>query len=75
MAACLGEKLVNAPVAQIGDCSVESCLTSATESPRVSMVGQQNALKKRHRPVFGEGEVVAWDGDMKQEPQWVSSAI
>ncbi|XP_058102599.1 protein PHR1-LIKE 3-like [Magnolia sinica] len=70
VAACMDEKPMNRLPSQIADCSVDSCLTS-TESPgRASMVaGSQVALKKRSRPMFGDG------GSMGQGIQWMTSSI
>nr|XP_027116786.1 protein PHR1-LIKE 3-like [Coffea arabica] len=61
--------------ARIGDCSIDSCLTS-NESP-VSPVGdgsQAAALKKRARPVFGNRESLHFDNSMRQV-EWMMTNI
>ncbi|KAF9666102.1 hypothetical protein SADUNF_Sadunf16G0193800 [Salix dunnii] len=62
--------------ARIGDCSVESCLTS-TGSPVSPMgVGSQVAsTKKRSRPLFGNGESLPLDGNIQQEVEWTMSNV
>ncbi|XP_068645230.1 protein PHR1-LIKE 2-like isoform X1 [Aristolochia californica] len=68
VAACLDDKSVSRPAGQLGDCSVESCLTSSTESPgRVS-------LKKRPRTVLGDAES-GWESNARQGMQWMTSSI
>lgn len=73
LAAALENKNTSNIPARIGDCSVESCLTS-TESP-VSPIGQAAALKKRPRPVFGNGDSLPLEGNMRQEVEWVMPSI
>ncbi|TYG50331.1 hypothetical protein ES288_D10G166700v1 [Gossypium darwinii] len=51
---------------RIGDCSVESCLTSSG-SPVGSQAG---IMKKRPRPMFGNGEPLPLDGNIRQEIEW-----
>ncbi|XP_012457013.1 protein PHR1-LIKE 3 isoform X1 [Gossypium raimondii] len=51
---------------RIGHCSVESCLTSSG-SPVGSQAG---IMKKRPRPVFGNGEPLPLDGNIRQEIEW-----
>ncbi|XP_068645240.1 protein PHR1-LIKE 2-like isoform X2 [Aristolochia californica] len=64
----LAIKSVSRPAGQLGDCSVESCLTSSTESPgRVS-------LKKRPRTVLGDAES-GWESNARQGMQWMTSSI
>ena len=62
--------------AHIGDCSVESCLTS-TGSP-VSPMGmglQASALKKRPRTFFGNGDSLPLEGNMRQDVEWMMANI
>ncbi|XP_041000069.1 protein PHR1-LIKE 2-like [Juglans microcarpa x Juglans regia] len=62
--------------ARIGDCSVESCLTS-TGSP-VSPMGvslQAAALKKRPRPLFGNVDSLPLEGNMRQDIEWMMTNI
>ncbi|KAJ8774180.1 hypothetical protein K2173_009611 [Erythroxylum novogranatense] len=63
--------------ARIGDCSVESCLTS-TGSP-ISPIGaasQVASMKKRTRPIFGNAELLPLEGNnMRQEVEWTMSNI
>ncbi|MBA0664502.1 hypothetical protein Goklo_004488 [Gossypium klotzschianum] len=51
---------------RIGDCSVESCLTSSG-SPVGSQAG---IMKKRPRPMFGNGEPLPLDDNIRQEIEW-----
>ncbi|MBA0780054.1 hypothetical protein Gotri_004197 [Gossypium trilobum] len=51
---------------RIGDCSVESCSTSSG-SPVGSQAG---IMKKRPRPMFGNGEPLPLDGNIRQEIEW-----
>ncbi|XP_010908091.2 protein PHR1-LIKE 2 isoform X3 [Elaeis guineensis] len=73
-AACMEEKSLNRAIAQIAECSVDSCLTS-TESPgRAPVLGSQEAaLRKGLCPLLGTDEAHAWDGDVHEDGQWVSS--
>ncbi|KDO61176.1 hypothetical protein CISIN_1g021481mg [Citrus sinensis] len=76
LAAALESKNASTIPARIGDCSVESCLTS-TSSP-VSPMGlgsQAAAMKKRPRPLFGNGESLPLEGNMRQEVEWVMPHI
>lgn len=61
---------------QIADCSLDSFLTSTEIPGGISMVGSSHtALKKRPRPIFGEGELLAWGSDARQGTQWMTSSI
>lgn len=76
LAAALESKNASTIPVRIGDCSVESCLTS-TSSP-VSPMGlgsQAAAMKKRPRPLFGNGESLPLEGNMRQEVEWVMPHI
>ncbi|RWR74370.1 protein PHR1-LIKE 3-like protein isoform X2 [Cinnamomum micranthum f. kanehirae] len=75
VAACLDEKSLHRAT-QTADYSVDSCLTSTEILAGISMVGSsQTALKKRSRPIFGEGESLAWGSDLRQGTQWMTSSI
>ncbi|XXG49583.1 hypothetical protein AAC387_Pa02g3729 [Persea americana] len=75
VAACLDEKSLHRAT-QIANYSVDSCLTSTEILAGISMVGSsQTALKKRPRPIFGEGESLAWGNDLRQGTQWMTSSI
>lgn len=76
LAAALENKNASNVPARIGDCSVESCLTS-TGSPVSPMgVGSQvGSTKKRSRPVFGNGNSLPLEGNMRQEVEWMMSNI
>ncbi|XVF29138.1 hypothetical protein REPUB_Repub15cG0093800 [Reevesia pubescens] len=76
LAAALENKTTCSMPARIGDCSVESCLTS-TGSPVSPMgVGSQAAImKKRPRPLFGNGDPLPFDGNLRQEIEWAMPNI
>lgn len=81
LAAALENKSTANLPARIGDCSVESCLTS-TGSPVSPMgVGSQAAgagaasIKKRPRSAFGNGDSVPLEGNIRQEVEWMMSNI
>jgi len=61
---------------RIGNCSVESCLTS-TGSPvsPMAMGLQAAALKKRSRPLFGNGDSLPLEGNMRQDIEWMMTNI
>ncbi|KAL5781434.1 hypothetical protein ACOSP7_006463 [Xanthoceras sorbifolium] len=76
LAAALENKNASNIPARIGDCSVESCLTSIG-SP-VSPMGegpQAAAMKKRPRPLFGNGDTLPLEGSMRQEVEWIMPSI
>nr|WOL23163.1 GARP family protein PHL2 [Sedum plumbizincicola] len=59
----------NVPV-RIGDCSVNSCLTStATHGSPASLNAENAALKKRPRPVFGNSESFPFEN--MQAVEWM----
>lgn len=74
-AACMEEKSLNRTMPPIAECSVDSCLTSTESSGRASILGSQAAaaFKKRSRPVLGNDESHAWDGDVPEDGQWMSN--
>lgn len=78
LAAALENKNTSNIPARIGDCSVESCLTS-TGSPVSPMgVGSQAAaaaMKKRPRPLFGNGDSLLFEGNTRQEVEWMMPSI
>ncbi|KAG5226691.1 myb family transcription factor family protein [Salix suchowensis] len=76
LAAALENRNASNVHARIGDCSVESCLTS-TSSP-VSPMGagsQVASTKKRSRPVFGNGDSLPFQGNIRQEVEWTMRNI
>ncbi|KAJ6734484.1 MYB FAMILY TRANSCRIPTION FACTOR PHL11 [Salix purpurea] len=76
LAAALENRNASNMHARIGDCSVESCLTS-TSSP-VSPMGsgsQVASTKKRSRPVFGNGDSLTFQGNIRQEVEWTMRNI
>ncbi|XP_012071151.1 protein PHR1-LIKE 3 isoform X2 [Jatropha curcas] len=77
LAAALENKNTTNLPGRIGECSIESCLTS-TGSPVSPMgVGSQAAvtMKKRPRPAFGNGDTLPLEGSLRQEVEWVMSNI
>jgi len=62
--------------ARIGDCSVESCLTSIGSPVSPMAMGlQAAALKKRSRPLFGNGDSLPLEGNMRQDIEWMMTNI
>ncbi|XP_039040148.1 protein PHR1-LIKE 3-like [Hibiscus syriacus] len=56
---------------RIGDCSVESCPTSSRSPVSPMGVGSQaGIMKKRARPVFGNGDPLPLDGSIRAELEW-----
>lgn len=61
-------------LARIGDCSIDSCLTS-NDSPVLSPLGEASqaaAMRKRTRPVFGNGESLPLEST---QAQWMMRNI
>ncbi|KAL5542583.1 hypothetical protein UlMin_010293 [Ulmus minor] len=74
IAAALDNKMASGVLARLGNCSIDSCLTS-TGSP-VSPMGlnsQVSMMKKRPRPFFGNGELMPLDGNLRQEVEWMTN--
>ncbi|XVE84758.1 hypothetical protein DITRI_Ditri17bG0038400 [Diplodiscus trichospermus] len=70
LAAALENKTTSSMPARIGDCSVESCLTSP-----MGVSSQATIMKKRPRPLFANGDPLPFDGNMRQEIEWVMPTI
>ncbi|KAK6914277.1 MYB-CC type transcription factor, LHEQLE-containing domain [Dillenia turbinata] len=66
ISAALDTKTASSMPARLGDCSVESCLTS-TGSPisPVTMSSQASAVKKRSRPSFANGDSLPLESNMR----------
>lgn len=62
--------------AHLGDCSIESCLTS-TGSPvsPMGMAMQAATVKKRPRPLFGNVDSLPLEGSMRQDIEWMMTNI
>ncbi|KAK6265999.1 hypothetical protein QUC31_016836 [Theobroma cacao] len=76
LAAALENKTASSMPARIGDCSVESCLTSTGGPVSPMGVGSQAAImKKRPRPLFGNADPLPLDGNIRQEIEWVMPNI
>lgn len=74
-AGCLDEKYLNGQ-SRIGDCSMESCLSSVgSPLSSLGMGVQPGTIKKRPRPMFAGGEPLAWESDMRQDIGWIPSSI
>ncbi|KAJ4956961.1 hypothetical protein NE237_013744 [Protea cynaroides] len=71
IAAAFEEKSASNGPGRIGDCSVESCLTS-TGSPVSPMA---IAMKKRSRPILATGESLPWESDLRQDVEWLMTSI
>ncbi|XP_010241364.1 PREDICTED: protein PHR1-LIKE 3-like isoform X2 [Nelumbo nucifera] len=75
IAAALEEKSASNGPTRIGDCSVDSCLTSTGSPVSPMCMGSQAAMmKKRSRPMFG-GDSLAWESDMRQDVEWMLPGI
>ncbi|KAK9933242.1 hypothetical protein M0R45_020444 [Rubus argutus] len=76
IAAVIDNKSSPNVLARIGNCSVDSCLTS-TGSPGspMGMSTLAAAMKKRQRPFFGNGDSLPLEGNMRQEVEWMMSNI
>lgn len=76
IAAVIDNKSAPNVPARIGNCSVDSCLTS-TGSPGspMGMSTLAAAMKKRQRPFFGNGDSLPLEGNMRQEVEWMMSNI
>lgn len=74
IAAAIENKSVPNILAHMGNCSVDSCLTS-TGSPGSPMGMSSLAVRKRQRPFFGNGESLPLDGNMRQEVEWMMNNI
>ncbi|XP_050218652.1 protein PHR1-LIKE 3 isoform X2 [Mercurialis annua] len=61
--------------ARIGDCSIESCLTSTSSPVSPIGIGSHASIKKRSRPIFGNGDPLPMEGNMRQEVEWMMSNI
>ncbi|XP_031266416.1 protein PHR1-LIKE 3-like isoform X2 [Pistacia vera] len=74
LAAALENKSASTIPARIGDCSVESCLTSSGSplSP-MGLTSQAAAMKKRSRPLFGNGDSLPLEANLRQE--WMMPSI
>lgn len=72
-AALENKNSVNVP-ARIGDCSVDSCLTSSG-SPVSPMGASSRAgvMKKRSRPMFGNGKSLGLESNIRQDVAWMMS--
>ncbi|XWS35125.1 hypothetical protein CRYUN_Cryun21dG0099500 [Craigia yunnanensis] len=76
LAAALENKTTSSMPARIGDCSVESCLTSIGSPVSPMGVGSHAVImKKRPRPLFGNGDPLPLDGNISQEIEWVMPNI
>ncbi|KAL6188810.1 hypothetical protein ACLB2K_040201 [Fragaria x ananassa] len=74
IAAAIENQSVPNILARMGNCSVDSCLTS-TGSPGSPMGMSSLAVRKRQRPFFGNGESLPLDGNMRQEVEWMMNNI
>ncbi|GAB4851898.1 pheromone-like peptide expressed [Ancistrocladus abbreviatus] len=64
--------------ARIGDCSADSCLTSigSPVSPNPVVAGSQGSvMKKRLRPLFGNGELLPTESNLRHELGWMMTSI
>ncbi|KAL4271164.1 hypothetical protein GQ457_13G029170 [Hibiscus cannabinus] len=71
LAAVLENKTASNVPARIGDCSVESCLTSSGSPLSPMGVGSQAITLKRPRSPFGIRDPLPLGGNIRQEIEWV----
>ncbi|GAV67677.1 Myb_DNA-binding domain-containing protein/Myb_CC_LHEQLE domain-containing protein [Cephalotus follicularis] len=76
LAAVLDKQNCSNLPARIGDCSVESCLSSigSPVSP-IGMGSQAAAMKNRPMPLFSKGEPLPLEGNMGEEVEWMMPNI
>ncbi|KAL4193209.1 hypothetical protein AMTRI_Chr06g175750 [Amborella trichopoda] len=65
---CVDDKKLNRQ-AQMADCSADSCATSNESSAGAPL---QSGGKKRLRPMYCEGDSLVWEGEARQDPQWMT---
>ncbi|KAF8388406.1 hypothetical protein HHK36_027075 [Tetracentron sinense] len=71
IAAAQEEKSASNGSARIGNCSVDSCLVSP-----MGVVGSPaGVMKKRARPMFGSGESLPWESNLRQDVEWMMTSI
>ncbi|GMI64295.1 PHR1-like 3, unfertilized embryo sac 16 [Hibiscus trionum] len=75
LAAALENKTASNIPARIGDCSVESCLTSSGSPLSPMGVGSQAVTLKRPRSPFGIRDPLPLGGNIRQEIEWVMPNI
>lgn len=73
LAAALENRKAPTVMARIGDCSMDSCLTSAGSPVSPIRVGTTATAMKRPRPVFGDS--MALEGNARHEVEWMMSNI
>ncbi|KAM1302540.1 hypothetical protein ACFX2H_013460 [Malus domestica] len=76
LAAALENRDASNVMACLGNCSVDSCLTS-TGSPilPMDMSSLAAAMKKRQGPFFSNGDSLPLESKMRQEVEWIMSNI
>lgn len=75
LAAALENRKAPTVMPRIGDCSMDSCLTSAGSPVSPIGVGSTATAMKRPRPVFSHGDSMALEGNARHDVEWMMSNI
>ncbi|KAG6597290.1 protein PHR1-LIKE 2-like [Cucurbita maxima] len=75
LAAALENRKAPTVMARIGDCSMDSCLTSAGSPVSPIGVGSTVTAMKRPRPAFSHGDSMVLEGNARHEVEWMMSNI
>uniref|UniRef100_A0A2P2M866 Myb family transcription factor APL isoform X2 n=1 Tax=Rhizophora mucronata TaxID=61149 RepID=A0A2P2M866_RHIMU len=76
LAAAIESKNASNAPAHISDSSIESCLTSTGSPVSPRGTGLQAVwMKKRPRPIFGNGELLPVESNVRQEVEWMMTNL
>lgn len=75
LAAALENRKAPTIMARLGDCSMDSCLTSAGSPVSPIGVGSTTTAMKRPRPVYSHGDSMALEGNARHDVEWMMSNI
>lgn len=75
LAAALENRKAPTVMPRIGDCSMDSCLTSAGSPVSPIRVGSTATAMKRPRPVFSHGDSMTLEGNARHDVEWMMSNI
>ena len=71
LAAALENPKAPTVMPRVGDCSMDSCLTSAGSPVSPIGVGSTTTGMKRPRPVFSHGDSMALEGNARHDVEWM----